>query len=337
MNLKFRLERLFKFEYWSFWVFYSPFVLQWLYYSLRSWSFVYFTRANYNTPYGGFFEYSKNSLTEPIKSKYLTDTILYHSAKEVELDIENEIYKDTFIYKPDFGERGVGVTIYYDLENWKKNYESHVYPCLIQKYIDLPIELGVLFYRFPSGKKGVTSVVGKQFLTVVGDGIKTLEELLSIDIRASKRMDFLREKFSSRWNEVIKKDEGILIEEIGNHNRGTTFLNYNHIINNELIEVMNDITKSIPGFHYGRIDLKCNSIEELYRGQHIKIIEVNGVASEAAHIYDPKMSLIQAYKDVFRNNKIIFEISKELKKLGITTPNTLGQFISAWFKQRKRA
>lgn len=336
MKIKHRLERLYKFEYWPFWFFYSPFILQWLWYSFRSWSFIYFTRANYKIPFGAFFEYSKFSLIDPLEQKYLPKTKFYNSKKEVELDLENSIYNQSFIYKPDFGERGVGVTIYYNLEQWKNDYKSVVYPCLIQEYINLPIELGVLFYKFPSGKKGVTSVVSKAFLTVIGDGQSTLKELIFDEIRASTRIDYLKEKFNAKWNSIITKDESILLEEIGNHNRGTTFLNSNHIICEKLVVVMDSICENLDGFHYGRIDLKCNSIEELYKGENIKIIEVNGVASEAAHIYDPKMSLFQAYKDVYINNEIIFKISIELKKQGIKTPNTLPEFINGWFKQRKR-
>jgi len=337
VKFRHRLKRFYKFEYWPFWFFYSPFILQWLWYSLRSWNFVYFTRANHKTPFGAFFEYSKFSLIKPIEPKYLPKTKFYNSEEEVEQDLQNNIYNKSFIYKPDFGERGVGVTIYYNLEQWKKEFKTVVYPCLIQEYIDFPIELGVLFYKFPSGKKGVTSVVGKSFLTVIGDGKSTLKELIFNEIRAATRINFLSEKFRDKWNSIIKKNEEILLEEIGNHNRGTTFLNSNNIICEELVNIMDSITKNIEGFHFGRLDLKCNSIKELYKGENIKVIEVNGVASEAAHIYDPKMKLLNAYKAVYENNKIVYLISKELKEQGIKTPNTLFEFIKGWFKQRKRA
>ncbi|MCO4755853.1 MAG: hypothetical protein KC478_15335 [Bacteriovoracaceae bacterium] len=39
---------------------------------------------------------------------------------------------------------------------------------------------------------------------------------------------------------------------------------------------------------------------------------------------------------VFKNNEIIFQISRELQKQGINNPNTLNEFINAWFVQRKR-
>ena len=42
------------------------------------------------------------------------------------------------------------------------------------------------------------------------------------------------------------------------------------------------------------------------------------------------MNLINAYKDVYQNNKIVFEISKELKNKGIKTPNSLWEFLIAF-------
>ena len=101
MFLKHRLERLYKFEYWSFWFLYLPFLIQWFYYSLRSLSFVYFTRANYKTPYGAFFQYSKHKITESINAKYLPKSIFYTNPNEVESTLGNEIYNNKFVYKPD--------------------------------------------------------------------------------------------------------------------------------------------------------------------------------------------------------------------------------------------
>jgi len=335
MKLKHLIERIFKFEYWPIWVFYFPFLLQWLIYSIRSFNFLYLTRVNYKTTLGGLLQYSKYSLMKDVDTKYLPTTFYYKSLDQLKIDLDNDIFKKPFIYKPDIGERGKGVTLYKadDLGKWKEDYKFFEYPCLIQDFIDYTIELGILFYRFPSGKMGITSIVSKSFLTVVGNGKSTLSQLVKNEIRASTRIDFLKEKFMSKWDTVINEGESILLEEIGNHCRGTTFYNSNHLINDDLINVCNEITKNIEGFHYGRIDFKCKSIEELYKGEEIKIIEINGVNSEAAHIYDPDMSLFRAYKDVYHNLSIVFQISQELKKQGVKQPNTFAEFAVKGIKQ----
>ena len=40
----------------------------------------------------------------------------------------------------------------------------------------------------------------------------------------------------------------------------------------------------------------------------MKIVELNGVTSEATHIYDPKLSLFDAYRVLFEQWRIAFEI-----------------------------
>lgn len=330
MKLSFRLERLYKFEYWPFWIFYLPFTLQWLYYSLRSLNFIYFTRANHKTPFGGFFQYSKEGLSSSIDNYYLPKTKLYDDKNELDLDLDNILFKNTFICKPDKGERGKGVEIYYSINNLKT--DTLTYPCIVQEYIELPIELGILFYKYPSGIKGISSIVKKEFLSVTGDGKSTLEDLIAKEVRASTRVEYLHNKFRDKWNSIIPLNQNIVLEEIGNHNRGTKFLNANDINSNKLVSVIDTITQDIPGFHYGRLDLKCESIDKLHEGLNIKVIEVNGVASEAAHIYDPKTTLMQAYKAVFKNLEIVFKISRELNKQGIKTPNSLKEFVNTWIK-----
>ena len=46
-------------------------------------------------------------------------------------------------------------------------------------------------------------------------------------------------------------------------------------------------------------------------------MELNGANSEPAHIYDPKTSLIDAYKAIFKHWNILFDISTANHKEGI--------------------
>jgi len=52
-------------------------------------------------------------------------------------------------------------------------------------------------------------------------------------------------------------------------------------------------------------------------GRYIKVIELNGVTSEATHIYDPKMSLIDAYRVLFEQWRIAFEIGDRNRARGV--------------------
>jgi hypothetical protein len=55
----------------------------------------------------------------------------------------------------------------------------------------------------------------------------------------------------------------------------------------------------------------------LYVGKNIKILELNGVTSEPAHIYDPSYSLWKAYSETARNMKMMFRVSRANIKKGV--------------------
>ena len=52
-------------------------------------------------------------------------------------------------------------------------------------------------------------------------------------------------------------------------------------------------------------------------GRNIRVIELNGLTSESTHIYDPKHGLGFAYRALFRQYRIAFEIADEQMKQGI--------------------
>jgi hypothetical protein len=117
--------------------------------------------------------------------------------------------------------------------------------------------------------------------------------------------------------------EKLVLEPIGNHCRGTKFLNGNYLINSNLVQVFDKIAKPIDGFYIGRFDLKVNSIEDLNDGLNIKIMELNGVSSEPAHIYDPTTFIFKAYQALFNHYKLIFIIAKQNIELG-------NQYVPFW-------
>ena len=60
---------------------------------------------------------------------------------------------------------------------------------------------------------------------------------------------------------------------------------------------------------FGRFDIRVPTVEDFMSGQNLKVIELNGVTSEATHIYDPRLSLIDAYRVLFEQWRIAFEIA----------------------------
>lgn len=283
------------------WLFYAPLVPYWIWNSLRAKSFSYFCKVNPGIKFGGFLDYSKFEILNQIPKKYLPKTeFITHKSK-----LQNPTYP--FVVKPDFGERGKHVEIIRNENDWAK------YPIqqnlIIQEFIDYPFEFGVFYARNPKEPKGeVLSITGKEFLIYEADGISTLQNFIESHPRAQHRIDYFKDKFADEINQVHPKGTRILLEPIGNHNRGTKFLNANHLISEILTEKIDEIAQQIDGFYYGRFDIKSTSIQSFQNGEFI-ILEINGANSEATHIYDPSTHILVAYKEVKRHLDKQFEIA----------------------------
>ena len=323
-NLKFPLWliKLTHFEYWTWWMFYVPLLPYWLFQAIRTRSLTFFTNADPCIDYGGFFGESKMEILRQIPKEYLPKTIFIEKQSDLKTIVDRLIQEDLvypIICKPDVGERGTQVEkLYsnYDLVQYLSNVQADF---IIQEFINYDIELGVLYYRYPNASIGkVTSVTRKEFLAVLGDGKSNVVQLMQQSTRARFQIKSMRKRLGDMgMNEIIKSGEKRILEPIGNHCRGTKFLDNNFLLNSQLDEVFDKIALTIDGFHYGRFDMKVKSIEDLYRGKNIRIMELNGVSSEPGHIYDPKNTLWSAYRDLARHWKIIADISIQQQRRGI--------------------
>jgi hypothetical protein len=322
LKLPLWLIKLTHFEYWTWWMFYVPLLPYWLFQAIRTRSLTFFTNADPCIDYGGFFGESKMEILRQIPKEYLPKTIFIEKQTELKTIVDRLIQEDLvypIICKPDVGERGTQVEkLYsnYDFVQYLSNVQEDF---IIQEFITYDIELGVLYYRYPDAKKGkVSSVTRKEFLSVLGDGKSTVEQLMQQSTRARFQIESMRKRLGDMgMDEVIKSGEKRILEPIGNHCRGTKFLDDNHLLNSTLDEVFDKIAIPIDGFHYGRFDMKVKSIADLYEGKNIRIMELNGVSSEPGHIYDPKNTLWAAYRDLAQHWKIIADISIQQQRRGI--------------------
>ena len=323
-NIKYPLWliKLTHFEYWTWWMFYVPLLPYWLFQAIRTRSLTFFTNADPCIDYGGFFGESKMEILRQIPKEYLPKTIFIEKQSDLKTIVDRLIQEDLvypIICKPDVGERGTQVEkLYsnYDLVQYLSNVQADF---IIQEFINYDIELGVLYYRYPNASIGkVTSVTRKEFLAVLGDGKSNVVQLMQQSTRARFQIKSMRKRLGDMgMNEIIKSGEKRILEPIGNHCRGTKFLDNNFLLNSQLDEVFDKIALTIDGFHYGRFDMKVKSIEDLYRGKNIRIMELNGVSSEPGHIYDPKNTLWSAYRDLAHHWKIIADISIQQQRRGI--------------------
>ena len=266
------------------------------------------------------FGESKFEVLKKIPEKYIPKTILISLPTTTDSVVEKlsrHGIKLPVIFKPDLGERGYMVQRIQSAEDIHDYIKMTNCDFLVQELIDLPLEFGVFYTRFPNEPRGkVTSVVMKEMLTVTGDGLSSLEDLILAKDRAKLQWKTLKETYRDRLKEVVVKGMNIELVSIGNHCLGTTFLDGSHLINERLSECFDRISQEIDGFYFGRYDLRCETLQDLYEGR-IKVMELNGCGAEPAHIYQPGYPIIKALGVLLNHWRTIFLIARENHKRGI--------------------
>lgn len=310
----FTYKRINSYEYWPFWLFYIPAYIYGLFLALKSFSFLYFLKVNPSMPFGGALGSNKHQILSFIHKKYLPKSVLLTTCKSKQFIAETVKSKQLIyplIVKPNNGERGKNVELVHNIDQLFTQCKTIGKDILVQEYIASTNELGVLFYHCPfQNKPIISSVFSRNFLQIKGDGKHSVKELVTSNPRALLRIEYLKNKFKHIWSDILPLNEVLMLEPIGNHNRGTAFINENHLINSSLINVFASISETIPDFDYGRFDLKFESLEKLYNGEGIKILEVNGINSEPGHIYDSNFKLLDAYSVIFKHMTIIYQLAK---------------------------
>ena len=239
------------------------------------------------------------------------------------------------VLKPDVGERGRGVAVV------RSKTELAAYLALADRQVDRPgvrLRRGVrrLLHSPPAAERGrIFSITGKHFPVVVGDGRRRLEELILADDRAVCMAPYYLEANLERLDEIPAMAEHVQLVEIGNHCRGTVFLDSREHLTPELEAAIDALARDFEGFHFGRFDLRAPSIEHFRAGLELKILELNGVTSEATHIYAPGASLITAYRTLFEQWRLAFEIGAANVALG-AAPTKLRTLVRLLRSRRSR-
>jgi hypothetical protein len=343
-NLIGRLKHWSRWEFWPPYLFYPPVVAYVAYLGIRFRSWTLFTAANPAIPASGFVGESKHQILEHLKdaAPWLPCSILLaygvpaRRIAEAGEFMRQQGLQFPVVLKPDAGQRGSGVSI---VRSWEQlcEYLTHAaFPVILQEYVPGE-EYGVFYYRYPGDERGrVFSVTEKRMPILFGDGKRTLEELILADDRAVCMSDFYLRKNSDRTHKVPAAGESVQLVEIGTHCRGAIFLDGGETITPDLEEVIDRIAKTFDGFFFGRFDIRVPSRQDFMAGRNMKIVELNGVTSEATHIYDPKLSLFDAYRVLFEQWRIAFEIGDLNRTRGIR-PASVADLFNATREYRRLA
>jgi membrane protein DedA with SNARE-associated domain len=301
-----------RWEFWPPWMAYIPVIPYVLLLGVKHRSLTVFTAANPGIPSGGFVGESKSAILSSLVR--VPDFLLLSG--NLPADTRFRAVKDFLaaralsypvVLKPDVGERGTAVIIARQDQDVASYFRAAIGDTIVQRYVS-GLEFGIFYWRYPGESEGsIFSITEKRFPSVVGDGTSTIGELVLRDERAVCLAKLYLDRLKRAANEVPAKGEVIPLAEVGSHCRGAVFLNGAGLETEALRSAIDATAKAHPGFYFGRFDVRSASIDDLKAGR-FEVLELNGVSAEATHIYDPSVSLLEAYRVLFRQWRIAFEI-----------------------------
>ena len=320
-------------EFWPAWLFYPPVVLNYLWLGVRYRGFTLPTAANPAVFTGGFVGESKMVLLRDLLAttpEFTADSALISGGTFEERWAELSLARERlnvpypYILKPDVGQRGVGVKQIRNEEEAAQQLRKVTAPLVLQRYSPGPFEAGVFYYRFPDQDRGhIFAITEKVFPEIIGDGRSTVEDLVYADPRARYMAAKYLARMDARRKEVLPAGVAIRLVEAGNHAQGCIFRDGQRLLTPELEARIDEISRQLTGFFIGRYDIRFASEEELRAGRNFQIIELNGATSEATSIYDARNSLWTAYRTLFRQWELVYQIGAQNRARGCAPTHPL--------------
>ncbi|HET9146620.1 MAG TPA: D-alanine--D-alanine ligase [Acetobacteraceae bacterium] len=335
------------FEFWPGFVFYTPIVLFWLFNALRYRSITLPSLANPRIEAGGICGESKNDILDlagPAAQAWIAPyagvTTLGHEDGD-DLAVAEAAMREAglaypLVAKPDMSCNGVGVRLIPSREALAAYLQEfpRATRLQLQELVTDEGEAGIFYIRRPGETHGrITSVTLKYPPVVTGDGKSSIRALIAADPRLEAVSHILLPKLGAEAARVPDAGERVRLVFVGNHCRGSIFRNGEHIITPALQARIDEIVRDIPDLYFTRLDLRFSSIASLRRGEGFRIIEVNGAASEATHIWDPETRIRDAYAAQFFHYGEAFAIGAEIRAQGRKPYGPL-RLLRAWQRQK---
>jgi membrane protein DedA with SNARE-associated domain len=339
------------------WLFYIPLGLRWLWLGLRYRSVTLPTAVDPCIEVGGLWGESKSACLAQIQGDAAAWVARFETvARQPKAAATRAAIEATMgrlaehgvtwpvVVKPDVGWQGFGVQVVDDvaaMEAYLARYPAGV-PLIVQELVPWEPEAGVLYVRRPGETHGrVASLTLRYYPHVVGNGRSTVRELIEREPR-------LRLK---AWHHVGSNPEhtGVSLELlrhvpaagererlsfIGSIRVGGLYRDASDAITPVLSARFDAIAQSMPEFWFGRFDIRFASVEQLAVGEAFRVIEVNGAGAEAIHMWDPRYSFGDAYRELLRYQTALFEIGAANRARGFA-PTSLREL---WrFTQKQNA
>lgn len=334
------------FEFWPRWLFYAPVVAHCAALGLRYLSPVLLTAANPRIAAGGLCGESKTSILDQVGGEERAllaryTTVCVAGTAEDLAAAERAMAAAGLAYpvvaKPDIGCNGTGVRVARGpaaLASYLAAF-PHEERAVLQELIPFENEAGIFYVRHPDEAQGrITSITLKETPSVVGDGRRRLRELILDDPRAGRIAHLYLPRLTHRLERVPPQGTRVPLVFVGNHCKGAIFRDGASHITPALTARIERLARAIPEFHFGRIDVRFASLAALRRGEAFRVIEVNGAGSEATHVWDPRTTLLRAWRDQFLHYGLAYRIGAANRARG-ARPTGVRELFRLWRTQRR--
>ncbi|RYF44155.1 MAG: hypothetical protein EOO25_00525 [Comamonadaceae bacterium] len=306
------------------WLICIPLVLQWLWLTLKHGSATLPSASNPGITAGGLVGETKLEYFDCMGPLARAATAAHcalppegRDADQAQAAMVQAGLRFPLVAKPDLGMCGFGVCRLddaLDLARYLRAFPRDQ-TIVLQQYLPQEGEAGI-FYARPPGEDGrIIGLALRHFPRVTGDGRSTIAALIAADPRAD-RIHNAGHALALDTGRVPAAGEVVRLATIGSTRVGGLYRNGAGCITPALTAAIDAIARDMGDFHFGRFDVRFESLPALREGRGFSIMEVNGAGSEAIEAWDPQTGLVQAFRTIFAKQRLLFEIAAANRSRG---------------------
>lgn len=298
---------------WPAWILYLPIRLGILFLSLRHRRLTAFASANPALGrIGGFIGDSKSLLMRPFqRDSRCCPTLALTADDSADLRAREATafaasHGFPIVYKPEVAEDGAGLRFARTSEQLEKLVRGAAEDFLLQPFVGGE-EFEVVWRRNPGQDDGhIMALVHKRDVTVRGDGVQTLEELIWLDDVAVSRGELFIRCHARDLNRIIPAGQEVTLNLTGSYGHGARCQQRNDLITAELNAAVTQFAKRFPGLHFARFDLRASAPAELMAGR-FTVTEVGGCCHVSSLLRDESLRFARSYAAVWGQLKACLE------------------------------
>jgi hypothetical protein len=304
------------------WLLCVPLVAHWLWLALMYRSATLPSALNPGIETGGLAGESKFSYLAPIDRRFrrwVADTFQVNPGADAIAVRQRTGLTFPLIAKPDIGWCGYGVRRIEndgELADYARAFPGDA-TFLLQRFAHEKNEAGILYVRDADALDGhVEAITVRHAPHVEGDGIRSVGDLIAADGRRQhKSKHCLDRQETAGSTRVPAAGELIALTTVASVRVGGCYEDVSVHVTPALEAAVDAIAKSVGRFHYGRFDVKFESLAALKEG-HFTIIEINGAGSEAIQNWDPRLSMREAFSGIFAKQRSLFALAHRMRERG---------------------